>query len=295
MKVSELFGMIGDRDLVRQILSYVCDMPMSQVFLLEKVELRVAKKALCIAEDVKKGIPLAYAVGKTWFYGLPFVVNYNVLVPRNDTEVLVEVVLDCLRTKRSNPDEFQINKNSRVNPSCKLNEYVLDLCTGSGCVAVAVAKNFGAKVFASDISSKALEVARENAKINNVDIKFMQGDLFEGTNEKFDVIVSNPPYVRTEDIGIADRTVLHEPRLALDGGEDGLEFYRRIISNAGKYLVELGMLVVEIGFDQGMDIVKLFEKNGFVQVEIKKDLAGNDRVVMGFRDNAIPPSFKKQS
>ena len=278
IKLGELFTEVGDRDLVREILSYVCDISLGQVFLLQEIDNKVAKQVICVANEVKNGVPLAYAVGKTWFFGLPFVVNEHVLVPRNDTETLIETVLSWCR------GIWEDKKN-------KGSIRILDMCTGSGCIAVAVKKNFDemnirSRVVAIDISEKALDVARKNAKLNEVDVEFIQSDLFKNVlsivgGDKFDVIVSNPPYVRTGDIGVADKTVLKEPWIALDGGEDGLEFYRRIISEAVDYLVDGGGLFVEVGFDQGFDVAGLFVKHGYSNISVRKDMENRDRVVYG--------------
>jgi len=276
MKVSEFVAKIGDRELVRQILSYVYDMTLSDVFLLEKIEQDVADKVLCVAEQVQNGIPLAYVVGKTWFYDLPFVVDESVLIPRNDTEVLVESVLKLVYVNHSG--------FIGVGGCDELSGRILDMCTGSGCVAIAISKNLGkdVKVTAVDISGQALEVAKRNAVLNNVEIEFIQSDLFKKLQgNKYDIIVSNPPYIRTCEIGIEDVAILREPRIALDGGADGLDFYRRLVTEAKDFLVKGGILAVEIGFDQGDDVRKLFEVSGFDQIRVTRDLSGHDRVVLG--------------
>jgi len=196
----------------------------------------------------------AYILGKSRFCDLDFVVNEAVLVPRFETEILVKEALD-------------LGKKS-----------ILDLCTGSGCIGVALAKQ-GIDVTASDISTAALTVARTNAMINAVNINIVQSDLFENIKGKFDVIVSNPPYIKTSEIGIADPQTLKEPRIALDGGKDGLEFYRRIAKDAQNFLNAGGVLLMEIGWDQANDIRDLLESNNWGNIEFVKDHNGYLRVV----------------
>ena len=206
-------------------------------------------------------IPVQYIIGETEFMGLNFKVNSNVLIPRPDTETLVEEALKY------------------VKPGMK----VLDMCTGSGCIIISI-MHYGKDLegYASDISRHAINVAKENAKNNQVSINFETGDLFDHIKGKYDMIVSNPPYIRTEEILTLMPEVQHfEPVQALDGMEDGLYFYRRIVEEAGAYLNESGYLLFEIGHDQGEDVSKLMAEAGFKDVRVIKDLAGNDRVVGG--------------
>lgn len=205
-----------------------------------------------------KNKPLAYKCGVAWFSERPFFVNKNVLIPRFDTEVLVETVI--------------LNAPQKAK--------VLDLCTGSGCIAVILGLH-DFIVTASDISRKALKVAKKNANLNDVKVDFMKSDLFAKINEKFDVIVSNPPYIKTEEIGAFDKTTLHEPRIALDGGGDGFNFYWRICNQAPRHLNDGGMLFVEICHKFADDIVNLFKANDFVDVSVVKDKQGLARVVYG--------------
>lgn len=228
-------------------------------------------------------IPLQHLTGEQEFMGFPFWVNQHVLVPRQDTETLVETVLLA------------------VSPGMR----VLDLCTGSGCIAVSLAKLCpGLMVDAADISEEALAVAMENAGRLEADVAFWQGDLFdchpvcrsmgagrrEGSEARerglqaaaYDCIVSNPPYIRTAVIEtLSDEVRLHEPYQALDGKEDGLYFYRKIISEARSYLKPGGFLFFEIGYDQGEAVKRLLEEEGYIRTEIRQDLAGLDRVVCG--------------
>lgn len=212
-------------------------------------------------------IPLQHITGEQEFMGYTFRVNENVLVPRQDTEVLVEEVLKHLK------------------PGMK----VLDMCTGSGCIILSVLK-MGKERYqtenisgtGADISEKALEVAGENAKLLETEAEFIQSDLFQNVAGKYDVIVSNPPYIRTAVIeGLQDEVRLHDPYIALDGKEDGLYFYRRIIEESVHYIRSQGMLMFEIGHDQGKEVSELMETAGYSEVSVKKDLAGLDRVVIG--------------
>ena len=206
-------------------------------------------------------IPVQYIVGETEFMGLTFKVNSSVLIPRPDTETLVEEALN------------------RIKPGMK----VLDMCTGSGCIITSIVYH-GKDIegYASDISRHAINVAKENAKLNHVAVSFETGDLFDHIKGKYDIIVSNPPYIRTEEIAkLMPEVQNFEPFNALDGKEDGLFFYRRIVEQAGDYLNPGGHLLFEIGHDQGEDVSELMVKAGFQDVRVIKDLAGNDRVVTG--------------
>ncbi|MBQ8278353.1 MAG: peptide chain release factor N(5)-glutamine methyltransferase [Roseburia sp.] len=206
-------------------------------------------------------IPLQYIVGETEFMGLPFKVNSSVLIPRQDTETLVEEALKVAK------------------PGMK----VLDMCTGSGCIIISILHHGkDLEGYATDISRHAINVAKENAKLNQVAVSFETGDLFDHIKGKYDIIVSNPPYIRTEEIAkLMPEVQNFEPYDALDGKEDGLFFYRRIVEQAGDYLNPGGHLLFEIGYDQGKDVSEMMEQAGFKDVRVIKDLAGNDRVVTG--------------
>ena len=207
--------------------------------------------------------PCQYIIGQTEFYGLSFLVNEHVLIPRQDTELLVE---EALKTTA---------EDSRV----------LDLCTGSGAVAVAIKHSRpDAAVTALDISKDALETAKKNAEQNGCEIEFLLSDLFEelGAERKFDVIVSNPPYIsETEYETLMPEVKDHEPSLALLAGEEGLDIYRRLTAEAPRYLTKGGALLVEIGCSQAEAVSGLFKENGFKEIKVIKDLAGLDRVVSG--------------
>lgn len=223
-------------------------------------ELSKINKAL---EKRLNHIPLGYIFGKTNFYGLDFIVNENVLIPRLDTEILVEKVIS------------EINSRSE---KCS----VLDIGTGSGAIAVTVAKETNANVTAVDISPLALEVARKNAELNQVDVEFVLSDLFENMeNRQFDFIVSNPPYIESAEIDrLMPEVRFHEPILALDGGRSGVDFYEKIIERSNKFLKPNGKLFFEIGYNQGESIAKLM-KNKFKNICVYKDYSNNDRVVVG--------------
>ena len=223
--------------------------------------------------------PLQYILGETYFCGLRFNVNREVLIPRQDTEVLVEKVM------ADNPDK---------------NKYILDMCTGSGCIAVSLAALGNYKlVIGSDISTDALNVAAKNAEelvpeIGFADemeqhVYFVQSDMFSNLDKireklgvsAFDIITANPPYIRSADIKSLQVEVKDfEPRIALDGDKDGLKYYRAIADGAKDYLNEGGKLYLEIGFDQSNDVKEIFEKKGYTYIETAKDLGGNDRVII---------------
>ena len=216
-------------------------------------------------------MPLAYVLGYTEFMGLRFHVEPGVLVPRQDTETLVEWVLKA---------EGEANVESTTNVS------LLDMCTGSGCIGLSLAKLGGYSVTLSDLSPRAIHVSRINRGGLDLEeqVEICHGDLFEALPEgkHFDVIVSNPPYIETAVIEDLQEEVRdHEPRMALDGMEDGLFFYRKLAKEAPQWLTPGGRIYLEIGYDQGESVPALLQAAGFVDVTVKKDLAGNDRVVRG--------------
>ena len=206
-----------------------------------------------------KGMPIQKIFGRAYFYGYTFKVNKNVLCPRPETELLVEESLKFVKD----------------------NNNVLDLCTGSGAIALSIAKNSNAKVFASDISKKALKVAKFNAKNLNSNVSFIKSNMFNSITQKFEIIVSNPPYIKSEDIQNLDAEVKkYDPVISLDGGHDGLDFYTIIANQSKKYLNKNGVVLVEVGFDQAQDVKNIFEQNGFA-CYIKKDYNNIERIVVG--------------
>ena len=210
---------------------------------------------------VLEGEPVQYVIGKWDFMGRSFAVDNRVLIPRADTELLCELALEHIES---------ISSNVRV----------LDLCTGSGCIGISLsldAKN--ATVSCSDISEDALCVAGENAKTLGAEIEFIQSDMFANC-DKYDVIVSNPPYIPSNTVDELDASVKdHEPRGALDGGDDGFDFYRIIASEAKSHLTKNGALLLEIGYDQRVTVCELLVQQGYSNIECYKDIAQNDRVI----------------
>ena len=214
-----------------------------------------------LLQERGKRIPLQHLTGEQEFMGLSFAVNDRVLIPRQDTEQLVEEALKILK------------------PGAR----VLDLCTGSGCIAISLKKTRpDLDVAASDLSGQALEIARENAKRLRADIDFVQSDLLEEVSGTFDMILSNPPYIPTKIIDtLMDEVRFHDPRMALDGGADGLFFYRRIIAESRFHLTRGGWLIFEIGHDQGETVSRMMMEGSYTRVRVIKDLFGLDRVVAG--------------
>lgn len=225
---------------------------------------------------LKDGKPVQYITHKQEFMGNEFYVDENVLIPQSDTEVLVEQSM--LKIQEI------INKRKTAT--------VLDLCTGSGAIAISLKKHFkeNIEMYASDISDKALEVARKNARsiLDNItesiligkQINFIKSNMFDNINLKFDIIVSNPPYIKSDIITTLAKEVQNEPKLALDGGEDGLRFYRIIRENVNSYLNKKGYILMEIGYDQKIKVTNIFENS-----ECVKDYAGNDRVIIWANNN----------
>lgn len=261
---------IKDSSIISKILiEYLCDISReSVVYHYEDIiEIDKVNRYKELLNKVVEGIPVQYITNRQEFMGLEFYVDENVLIPQPDTEILVEEVIEKYKDRE-----------------CK----ILDLCTGSGAIGIALAKYIeGSEVFASDISCKALQIAKLNAERNLVHRKmnFIESNMFENfakfKAEKFDIIVSNPPYIKSDVINQLDIQVKNEPHLALDGGVDGLEFYRLIADDANLYLKDNGMLFLEIGYDQRDSVIKLLKKNNFYSdIYSKKDLGGNDRIVV---------------
>ena len=243
------------------ILSEVLKTPINNLIMLKNITRYNAFKINHYVKKRIKGEPITKMFKKAYFYGYEFYVNKNVLSPRQDTELLVEY---C---------EKNINKNLKI----------LDLCAGSGAIAISLNKLGFKNVVASDISKKALKVAKKNNKLLNTNVTFIKSDMFNEITEKFDVIVSNPPYIESEDVKRLDIEVKkYDPKLALDGGVDGLMFYKHIINNLNKYLNENGLVVLEIGYNQAKDVCNLLKEKGYNSFVIK-DYNNLDRVIVGKR------------
>lgn len=251
-----------DEEEAEWIFSLTLDIPKSSVAMTEKIlKVSEAKEIIRIADERLTGRPLWYIIGDTDFCGYKIKVDERVLIPRPETEEMVMMVVGAAEEGNS----------------------ILDMCTGSGAIAIAVYKelqrcNRKCKVTAADISEDALALAEENADANNAKIKFVKSDLFSKLRGKFDIIVTNPPYIPSAEIETLQREVRdHEPRLALDGGTDGLDFYRRIAQEAPKRLVRGGMLIMEVGLGEAADVVKLFKDCTYSMTV--KDFNGVDRYV----------------
>lgn len=251
--------------IARVLLQFVLTLDRTDLLMRQEQEVEEAKKQEYkkAIQKVIEGTPMQYITHKQEFYGLPFYVDENVLIPQPDTEILVEEVLNIAQ---------------------KSKEDILDIGTGSGAIGIALAVNITkADVTMSDISKKALEIARKNAMNNKVmeKVKLVQSNLFENIKGTFSVIVSNPPYIETEVIKKLPKQVQNEPLLALDGGEDGLLFYRKLIKEAPRYLKQNGYLCMEIGYNQKEVVLNLIEESqNYKHVYSKKDLSGNDRIVV---------------
>ena len=247
-------------------------------------------------EKRRKRIPLAQILGRQSFYGLDFFVNEDVLIPRADTECLVDLVLEDYAELAKQTEKTNAEKRNSAHVSNKHEDDVeivgsdsslriLDLCTGSGCIGISVAKHLPyQELLLVDLSEKALAVAKKNAEKHlGGNVRLLQSDLLTEVHEKrFSLLLSNPPYIVSRVIPGLEREVSeYEPKMALDGGEDGLIFYRRIAKEAKKVLLPGARLYLEIGYDQGESVKDIFQKEGYEAVEVFPDLSGNPRVVRG--------------
>jgi release factor glutamine methyltransferase len=234
-----------------------------------------------------KGEPMQYILGKTEFMGLEFKLNKDVLIPRPETEILVEASLSYLGTPlkpklRVSPYSNDSLGGDTLPIDSKGVPKVLDVGTGSGCIAVSIAKMLpDVEVTASDVSQEALDVAKENARFNGVKIKFICSELFRALPADFDLIISNPPYIPREQIRELAPELKYEPFIALSGGNDGLEFYRKIIKEAPDHLKDEGILIMEMGFNQRKDIEDIFRGLKYFNIiKVIKDYNNIDRVIV---------------
>ena len=251
----------------RLLMQYILNRPREYILVHDDKQLTLRQNVdyFKLIKKLIEGVPLQHITHQQEFMKLMFYVDENVLIPRPDTEVLVEEVIKLAKS---------INAKK-----------ILDLCTGSGAIAVSLAKYIeGSQITATDISRKALSIAKLNATNNNVEdkITFVSSDLFQNiSEEKYDIIVSNPPYIKRKVIKTLDKEVKREPIIALDGGNDGLDFYKKIIGNAYQYLKYKGYLCLEIGYDQKDEVIDLINKEEkYIDTYSKKDLFDNDRIVI---------------
>ena len=221
-----------------------------------------------IEKHTKEDVPLSHLVGFEYFYDRKFKVTKDVLSPRMETEELIYRVVEYVKSTKKN------------------NLKILDLCTGSGIIAITLKKElsqFSIDVVASDISAEAIKVAKENTQSHDATIKFIQSDIFDNIADKFDIIVSNPPYIdRKDEVTMQDNVLKYDPHLALFAEEEGMYFYRKIIEQANDYLNENGVIFFEIGYDQKDKIIKLADLNGY-SAEVYKDINGRDRMAFLIR------------
>lgn len=257
------------------LLQYI--LKMNKIELLTNKDLEVSKtnieKFNIYITEVSKGMPVQYLTNKQEFMKLNFYVDKNVLIPQPDTEILVEEALIKVQEIENKQKETR-SKSESIK--------ILDLCTGTGAIGISLYKyGKNVEIYASDISKKAIEIARRNAIANNANIEFILSDMFEQISMcDFDIIVSNPPYIKTDVIKKLSKEVQNEPHIALDGGNDGLNFYKIICSEAYKYVKNGGYIMVEIGYDQKDEVIELFNKiRHYKEIQSIQDLAGNNRVV----------------
>ncbi len=252
------------------LLQYALDLTDVQLITQGDMQLSIGQieKMTDLIKRRQQGEPIAYIIGKKSFMGLDFYVDKNVLIPRPDSEVLVECILENIKGRQL---------------------LGVDIGTGSGAIAIALL-NYAPQLsmWASDISEKALRCAEKNAQLNGVieRIKLLQSDLFDNFDKtQFDFIVSNPPYIDRQQLKTLDKSVInYEPQLALDGGEDGLDYYRKISIAARRYLKKGGLLYYEIGYNQKSDVATILKQNGFKDIKWLNDLAAKNRVVYGVKE-----------
>ena len=260
----------------KMLLEYVLNKKREYLMIHQDEDVKKSDESLflCYIDRLIENEPIQYILKKQQFMGLELLVNENVLIPRSDTEVLVENVINLVKNNYSKT--FKKVRKEEIN--------ILDMCTGTGAIIISLAKylkDYNIKYFASDVSIKALDIAKENALRNNVEINFIESDLFTNIkNIKFDIIVLNPPYIEKGVIKYLDENVKKEPVIALDGGIDGLDFYRKISKIAKEYLNKNGFLCYEIGYNQKESVSDILIKNGYVDISCLKDYGENDRVII---------------
>ena len=250
---------------IKKLLAYELNMQVAEIIVnqrYQKISEKEKQSFLKHVDELISGKPLQYITNQQYFMKSLFYVDESVLIPQPDTEILVETAVNIINNSKKNVIK------------------VLDLCTGSGAIAVSIKKEFGNKVdvVATDVSKKALEIAKKNCEIILKDkslISFKNSNMFESIEGKFDFVLCNPPYIKTDEIDRLPEDVKREPIIALDGGKDGLDYYRIIKENIDKYLKKEGYLILEIGYNQKSDLMKLFTGSKCI-----KDYAGNDRVII---------------
>ncbi len=266
LRAREALKNVPERDVDSAwIVCFVCNLSRGELHFNKDNELTAEQEQTLEQILARRALrePLQYIFGSVPFYNIELKTDSRALIPRDETACIVEKAIAIIKQKKYST--------------------VLDIGTGSGAIACAIAKNCACSVCASDISEKALSLAKENAQANDVSIEFIKSDIFENLeNRRFDVIISNPPYVATRDLEKLERELSFEPQNALDGGADGLDFYREIIFEAKQHLNVSGLLVLEIGFDQAASISALLTSAGFTNFKIEKDYSGLDREVYCF-------------
>lgn len=259
---------IQDSTIIAKTLAeYILQMDRMQIVINEEKEIEEDEKTryyLALIEIIQ-GMPLQYITNKQEFMNLEFYVDENVLIPQPDTETLVEEVINIAKDNKGKLE-------------------ILDMCTGSGCIGISLAKNItNSDITMTDISKNALNIAKINCEKNEIknNVEFKESNMFKNISKKYDIIVSNPPYIQKNIIKTLPKNVQKEPLIALDGGEDGLDFYKILVDEAYKFLNDEGYLCLEIGYDQKEEVIKLLNDNeNYKEICCKKDLSGNDRIIV---------------
>lgn len=266
-KILEENNIIDSKQKARRLLEFVLNKEKEYLMIHseEEIDDKIYSAYMNKLERLKNFEPLQYILENQEFMGFDFYVDKNVLIPQPDTEILVQEVIDITQ------------KNNLKRPK------ILDLCTGSGAIAISLAKLVkDSIVYGTDISKEALKIAEDNSISNQANVLFMKSDMFKNIFKdfRFNIIVSNPPYIETKTIETLDKDVQNEPYLALDGGEDGLKFYREIAENAKDFLEVDGFLALEIGYNQKEKVEEILKNNEYKNIYSLKDLAGNNRVIV---------------